>query len=204
MLGDLHNKRTLEIGCGNGRSIKYIHDKGAKELWGIDISTKQLKRSKNFLNSQGIKAKLICVPMEKECEIPNNYFDLIYSVFGIGWSTDLQKTFSLIHSYLKKDGKFVFSWSHPIHKCVYPQNGKYIFGNSYFDEKWYSADMCGKEIMLSNRKLSTYINTLSDCGFKIERLIEDSDKNLLESENSEFSIKARKMPVLFVIKASKI
>lgn len=61
---------------------------------------------------------MVCSPMEEECGVPKNYFDYVYSVYGIGWATDLEQTFSHIASYLKNDGVFIFSWSHPIHKCV--------------------------------------------------------------------------------------
>jgi cyclopropane fatty-acyl-phospholipid synthase-like methyltransferase len=39
----------LEIGCGSGHSLKYHADRNAGELWGLDISQKQLENAKNFL-----------------------------------------------------------------------------------------------------------------------------------------------------------
>lgn len=176
LLGSLSGKRVLEIGCGNGHSLKYVADKGAADLWGLDISANQIERTKEYLETNGIHAKLVCSPMEDECGIPTHYFDIIYSVFGIGWTTNLNQTFQKIHSYLKKGGIFIFGWSHPIHKCVSVENGRLIFSNSYFDEEWYQADMNAKEIMLSNRMLSTYINALADQGFVIEKLLEETDR----------------------------
>lgn len=204
LLENLSDKKVLEIGCGNGRSLEYVFGKGASDLWGIDISPNQIERTKAFLSSRGISANLICSPMEDDCNIPKNYFDLVYSVYGIGWTTDLVKTFSKIYSYLKTGGKFIFSWSHPIHKCVSVENNRLIFSNSYFDESWYSANMDAKKIMLSNRKLSTYINALADCGFVIEKLVEENDNDIVDKQNNEYSRKAKMLPVLFVIKARKL
>lgn len=204
LLGDLSDKSVLEIGCGNGHSLKYIADLGAVDLWGLDISANQIEKAKNFLESQDIHAKLVCAPMEDECGLPAKYFDLVYSVFGIGWTTDLDKTFRRIHSYLKKDGKFIFGWSHPIHKCVSVENGRFIFSNSYFNEEWYLADMSGKEIMLSNRMLSTYINALAGNGFVIEELIEETDKEKAMASDNDFGKKALMLPTAFVIKARKL
>lgn len=203
LLGDLTNKRILEIGCGNGESLKYVADLGATELWGLDISANQIERTKDFLESHRIHAKLICSPMENECGLPMDYFDIIYSVYGIGWTTNLDKTFKHIYSYLKKDGVFVFGWSHPIHKCVSVENGKLIFSNSYFNEEWYCADMHNKEIMLSNRMLSTYINTLANNGFVIEQLVEETDKERASESNNDFGRKALMLPTAFVIRARK-
>lgn len=196
-------KKVLEIGCGNGRSLKYAADNGAAELWGLDISASQLGRTKDFLEAHKINAKLVCSPMEDKCGLPADYFDLVYSVYGIGWTTDLDKTFQNIHSYLKKDGVFVFGWSHPIHKCVSVENGRLIFSNSYFNEEWYRAEMSDKEIMLSNRMLSTYINALADNGFVIEKLTEQTDREKAMAAEDDFGRKALMLPTVFVIKARK-
>ena len=203
LLGNLSGKKVLEIGCGNGRSLKYAADNGAAELWGLDISASQLGRTKDFLEAHKINAKLVCSPMEDKCGLPADYFDLVYSVYGIGWTTDLDKTFQNIHSYLKKDGVFVFGWSHPIHKCVSVENGRLIFSNSYFNEEWYRAEMSDKEIMLSNRMLSTYINALADNGFVIEKLTEQTDREKAMAAEDDFGRKALMLPTVFVIKARK-
>ncbi|MDH5442631.1 MAG: class I SAM-dependent methyltransferase [Candidatus Nomurabacteria bacterium] len=38
LISEIKNKIFLEIGCGSGRSIKYLTDKGAKKVYGVDIS----------------------------------------------------------------------------------------------------------------------------------------------------------------------
>lgn len=62
----------------------------------------------------------------KVCGMPVDYFDFIYSIYAIGWTTDLEGTFRRIASYLK-NGFFIFSWSHPIHKCVVEENNRLVF-----------------------------------------------------------------------------
>lgn len=89
LLSDLKDKRVLEIGCGNGHSLEYVANLGASELWGLDISSNQIAKTKGYLESKNITANLVCSPMENECGLPLNYFDVVYSVYGIGWSTDL-------------------------------------------------------------------------------------------------------------------
>lgn len=203
LLGDLSGKRVLEIGCGRGHSLKYAADAGASGLWGLDLSAGQIEHAKNFLSKHGICASLICSPMEAECGLPTDYFDIVYSVYGIGWTTDLDSTLTHIHSYLKQGGSFVFGWSHPIHKCVSSENGRLVFSNSYFNEQWYRADLDGSQIMLANRMMSTYINALADHGFVIERLVEETDREKALAADEDFSRKALMLPAVFIIKARK-
>jgi len=51
------------------------------------------------LNESGYTPKLINQPMEIECGILKDYFDFVYSIYAIGWTTDLQGTFNRIASY---------------------------------------------------------------------------------------------------------
>lgn len=75
LFGDVSGKKILEIGCGRGDSLKYHAEHKAGELWGIDISEKQIEKADVYLKSCGVKAKLICSSMETECGIPKDYFD---------------------------------------------------------------------------------------------------------------------------------
>lgn len=202
LLGDVLGKTVLEIRCGGGHSLQYLGERQAAELWGMDLSENQIDKTRKHLAAHGLKAKLICSPMEDKCGLPEDYFDVVYSVYAIGWTTDLESTFSRIASYLKKGGVFIFSWSHPIHKCVALENDKLVFKRDYFDESWYSVSLGDSTLSLSDRKLSTYVNALAQAGFAIEQLVEESDSDLMG--DSDFAKKAKMLPVTFVIKARKL
>lgn len=161
--------------------MKYHAERNAGELWGVDLSEKQLENAERLLNENGYSAKLICSPMEAELDVPKEYFDYVYSIYGIGWTTDLQGTFDKIASYLKKDGIFIFSWHHTLNYCVawsceerkeIIENDRLVFNKSYFDEDYFNMPVDGSEIVLCNRKISTYINALAKAGFAVERMIE--------------------------------
>lgn len=215
LFGDVSGKKLLEICCGSGHSLKYHADRGAEEIWGLDISHKQLENAQSYLKSCGYSAKLICSPMEADLDIPTNYFDYVYSIYGIGWTTDLQGTFNKIASYLKKDGIFIFSWHHTLNYCVawscserkeVIEDGKLIFHKSYFDEEYFTMPVDGSEIILCNRKISTYINALAKAGFMVEQMVEQTNKETMEATNDESpkTLKAKMLPLSFCIKARKL
>ena len=206
---NLCNKNVLDIGCGSGHSLKWCGGKGAAELWGLDMSTKQIENASKFLNESGYEPKLINAPMESDFGLPKEYFDVVYSVYAIGWTIDLQKTFDNVASVLKKDGIFIFSWDHPLMHCAKVKDEKIVLEDSYLKEDTFSYIQRGNPVTIQNRKLSTYINTLAKSGFMVTELIEETDKDVLCSP-AEFSpgyytpYKAKKFPLSFIIKARKL
>lgn len=207
LFGDVNGSKLLEIGCGSGHSLKYHADNGAAELWGLDMSNTQLDNANNYLRENNYTANLICSPMEEECGIPKNYFDFVYSIYAIGWTTNLENTFIKIASYLKKDGIFIFSWQHPLHNRVVVDENKLLFEKCYFDESWFTQPMIGgSNAFLCSRKISTYINALSKAGFIIEQMVEETDKATmgLKEALDDRSKKAQMLPLSFVFKARKL
>ena len=212
---DVEGKKVLELCCGSGHSLKYLADKGAGELWGLDLSQKQLDNAKQMLSGSGCNPKLICAPMEADSDIPEDYFDYVFSIYGIGWTTDLEGTFKKVASYLKKDGIFIFSWGHPLHYCVAKSyetgedeviDGKLVFSRSYFDESYFKMPVHDTDVTFANRKISTYVNALYDAGFIIERMVEQTDeKSLSDTEDdSPKAQKAKMVPLSMCFKCRKL
>lgn len=211
---DVAGKKVLEICCGSGHSLKYLADRKAEELWGLDFSKEQLAHAEEYLKQNGYQAKLLCASMEEDTGIPTDYFDYVYSIYGIGWTTDLPGTFRKIASCLKKDGTFIFSWHHTLHYCVaWPceernviEEDQLILTKSYFDESYLKMPVHDREIILCNRKISTYINALAEAGFVIEQMVEQNDRDTMENLD-DMSIKARKArmcPISMCFKARKL
>lgn len=210
LFADMENKRVLDIGYGSGHSLLYMAGKGASELWGVDISEEQRKAAEETLSN--LTPKLYCAPMEEDIGLPKEYFDCVYSIYAIGWTTDLAQTFQLIYSYLKQGGRFIFSWDHPLYPHVRSQNGKiYLHGSYQQEETEVYGAFKGEDapMVIHKRKMSTYINELIKAGFTIEAVIESevsSNFDFAEGEVSDryYSLyKARKFPTTMIIKAVK-
>ena len=166
---------------------------------GVDLSHKQIENARRYLSENGYTANFICSPMEADMDIPKNYFDYIYSIYGIGWTTDLDGTFQKISSYLKKDGIFIFSWHHPLNYCIawscderkdVIENNTLVMNKSYFDESYFRMPVNGSEILLCNRKISTYVNALAKAGFVIEKMVEQTDKVTMQMKEYEQVLKS--------------
>jgi len=103
--------------------------------------------------------------MEENPGLPSNYFDIVYSIYALGWTVDLNKTLRNIYDYLNTGGIFIFSWEHPFHDRLSYKVSSFILNKTYnikgpeYNEAWQ------KNVIIYHRKLSTYINTLIQTGF---------------------------------------
>jgi len=207
LFGDISNKSFLEICCGSGHSLLYLAKNGAKNLWGVDISESQITVASDLLTQNDIEAKFMISSMENDPGLPHDYFDVVYSIYGLGWTLDLKTTLSNISNYLKKDGIFIFSWDHPFMHCVDEENEQLLFTGNYHDEDVYSFIKGNSEFTLINRKFSTYINSLYDSGFIVEKVIEENrGSNEAEDFTSNYysKVKSNHFPLSFIIKARKM
>ncbi|SDJ83829.1 class I SAM-dependent methyltransferase [Sediminibacillus albus] len=210
LFGNIKRKTVLDIGYGSGHSLRYMAERGAGELWGVDLSAEQQRAAETTL--KGISANLFCAPMEEDIGLPKQYFDCVYSIYAIGWTTDLPATFQLIHSYLKVGGSFIFSWDHPLYPHLSSEGGRFYLDASYQEEGLLTFDNFkgeNKPLSFQRRKMSTYINQLITAGFSIEAVIEsDVPAESAEAETGVsdryYSLyKARMFPTTIIIKAVK-
>ena len=211
LIGNVKGKRVLEVGCGSGRSLLYLAQSGATELWGLDLSRSQIQLAAALLGANNVAHHLFESPMEENPGIPLDYFDLVVSIYALGWSVDLASTLHHIASYLKPDGVFVFSWEHPIYHCLEYEGGQYIFKKSYQIEGPQAfPSWQGVPIIQHPRKISTYINCLIDAGLTIERVIEsDVDTKSLQEKHlsPEYwysAPRARLIPTTMIVKVRKL
>ncbi len=210
LLGDISGKKVLDIGCGSGHSLCYMGSKGASELWGLDISSEQINTAKTYLKEKGYESNLFVSPMEENPGIPTEYFDVVYSIYALGWTMDLESTIKHVTKYLKPGGSFIFSWDHPIMQCISTEGGNISIKRSYHNEGFLNMNIRkGQPMVLRNWKLSSYINALAACGMKIEELHEEVNSVVLNGED-EFSeryysiFKGKRIPLSFIIKAVKL
>jgi SAM-dependent methyltransferase len=211
LLDQIRGARILEIGCGSGHSLLYLGEQGAAELWGLDLSETQIDYASTLLQEKGYAAHLFSSPMEANPGIPNNYFEMVVSVYAIGWTYDLARTLSLITAYLKPGGSFIFSWEHPIYGCLKSQDGQMLLKRSYSDETPFTRPswVGDATVVQYPRKLSTYINSVIDAGLIVECVIEgDLNSSPAREEDHQpdrwySTSRAQMMPTTFIIKARK-
>lgn len=173
LLSGLKGAKVLDLGCGEGESLRYLYNKGASEIWGIDISKEQIEKAKTKFSM--FKENFFVSPMENEVQLPNNYFDYIVSIFSIGYTSSIIDTFQNAYKYLNDNGSMIISWTHPFYYCLSVEDNKVIINKSYFNEKSEIITKGPDKIKLvqKNLMLSTIINAARTVGFYVDIMLEE-------------------------------
>jgi len=210
LIPDIEGKTFLEIGCGSGRSIKYLTNRGALKVYGLDISTTQLEEATRYNKESVIEGRVELIKGRMEDDLNIEPVDVIFSVYAIGWTSDPEVTLKNMYTCLKPGGTFIWSWDHTIYTDIHYDEGKYVVNYSYHEEKPLAIKNWKKEGVtahLTYRKTSTWFRLLRDAGFEIEGYYEPKPKNMdrgFEAPEKYYSIqKAEKLPATFIFVCKK-
>ncbi len=213
LIGEIKGRVFLEICCGSGHSIKYLLENGAKKVYAIDFSESQINLAKET-NAGSLKhIEFILSPMEKLTKLPEQ-IDVVFSIYGIGWTLNPVSTFKNIFSYLKPGGKFAWSWDHGVFLNSKVRGKEVIVEGSYHDESEHHLKtfQSGEGVYQVFRKTSTWFQLLRDAGFEINRYLEPKPLNInediasissLEMANYYDPIKTEKLPSVIIFECIK-
>jgi ubiquinone/menaquinone biosynthesis C-methylase UbiE len=107
-LGEVKDKKILDLGCGIGRDSISLALKGAHVI-GVDISAKSIKVAKMFADYMGLSEKIdfkIC--NAENMGFSDEYFDIIFGRAILHHLPRVEKTLRECHRVLRNDGKIVF------------------------------------------------------------------------------------------------
>ena len=210
LIPEIDGRTFLEIGCGSGRSIKYLTDHGADKVYGLDLSSVQLGEATKFNEKEIKQGKVKLIKGKMEDRIVVDPVDVVFSIYGFGWTTDPASTLRNIHSYLKPGGLFIWSWDHIIFRNVKYEDEKYIVVDDYHNEKPRAMQDWRKKGCVAHityRKTATWFRLLKEVGFEVVEYHEPEPKNLGRAHDSHeeyYSIdKAKKVPATFIFVCKK-
>ncbi len=189
--------KILELGCGGGKVIGYLVEKGAseKEITGVDNSNELLKIAKeNYPNITFIDKDIrFLEPQEAK-------YNLILAVRVLEYLSleDLHVVLKNCYLSLKPAGTLFFIVGHPIRV-----NGSNIA--TYQERGPRTHTIPGNiQIELMHKTLSDYINALIETGFTIDAVDETKANEALKEANpSDYSKYSSYGAVTFVVKATK-
>ena len=179
LLGNIKNKKLLDLGCGFGTYAKIYFEKGAK-VTALDNSKKLIARAKklNLLNTE-----FIVKDISKKLPFKKSSFDVITSSLVFDHLFDLKFLFKECNRVLKHNGILVFSITNPIFYQEKSLVGKtkffgkkIIFGN-YFERRKIVRTWSGTALMEHyHRPLEDYFSAFLENGFTLTAFREPCPK----------------------------
>ncbi|MFJ2017260.1 class I SAM-dependent methyltransferase [Streptomyces nodosus] len=109
---------VLEIGCGTGRALAHLAERGMKAR-GLDLSPVMVQKTTERWAYTG--AEFVCGEVLEVLAEDAQSYDAIYSIFGAAWFTDPSRLFPLVREHLAPGGVFVFSQPPAIPGAYGPQ-----------------------------------------------------------------------------------
>lgn len=116
ILGDIEGKTILDLGCGNGKLARKLSMKGARVV-GIDITPEQIEFAKQREEKErmGIQYFVCDLTHINSLVLPIKEFDIVISAMTHLYLSEKEfvRSFSVISSYLKQGGHFIYGDIHP-------------------------------------------------------------------------------------------
>lgn len=110
LVGDVHGKRILIIGCGDANTTVLLALKGA-EVWASDVSLEAAKIQKRMAQANGVQDQIrVAVSGAEELSFPDNFFDIVFGTAVLHHLPDhLAALSSEIRRVIKQEGFALFA-----------------------------------------------------------------------------------------------
>jgi len=170
-LPELAGLTVLDLGCGFGTFAVWAAEEGAASVVGVDVSAKMLATAHQVPGVSYWRAAI------EEVSFPPGSFDLVVSSLALHYVADFGAVVERVASWLRPNGRFVFSVEHPITTAhmdmpdwVGDEEGTRLNCpvDDYGDEGPRTQEWFVPGVRKYHRRLSTYVNTLIDAGLIID------------------------------------
>ncbi|MBT4445859.1 class I SAM-dependent methyltransferase [archaeon] len=208
LIGDVKNKKILEIGCGDGYWLRILNKKGAR-CTGFDISKKQIKSAESENKEKEIK--YFVADGSEEINLENNSFDVIlleHVILEISELSKIKKIFKQTQKLLKENGFLIVGDIHPFApETNFPNvevEKEYNYFKSGFPFKIVSKKPDGSVTRYTDFHwtVQDLINSITETGLKITKILEPTPNKKTVEKYPYLKYRENK-PLAIMIKAQK-
>lgn len=176
MLPEIAGQRVVDLGCGFGWFARWADERGAASVLGFDVSTRMLARAEAGTAASTVDYRRADLD---ELELPADSCDLVFSSLTMHYVRDLGRLLSVIARSVTPGGSLVVSVEHPIYSAPTTQDfetsdsGDRIWPlDNYLVEGERVTSWFVEGVIKQHRTVATYVNTVIDAGFTLDRIVE--------------------------------
>ena len=187
-LGDVSEKRVLDIGCGEGRFSRLLAGLGA-EVTGVDLTEPLIARAREL--AVGSETYMVG-DAESLSGLADDCFDLAVSYIVLVDLLDYRRSIEAAYRVLRPGGRFIVCNVHPVRSAVpmgwINQGGRKLFYavDNYCDEGPREFTWWNRSFINMHRTLSSYVAAFVESGFTLEALLEPTPSEEQLAENPTF------------------
>jgi SAM-dependent methyltransferase len=197
-------RRTLDLGCGEGRLSRDLKRLGHTAV-GVDRSPTMLAAARSADPTIELhEADAAALPFEEAS------FDLVIAFMSLQDIEDLAGAVAEAGRVLGPRGHFCFAIVHPLNSAGWFEgedgDARFVVEGSYLDESYYADDIerDGRrlEIVSKHRPLEAYVSALAAAGLVVEALREPKmPEHAIRAERSH---RWRRLPLFLYARATKL
>lgn len=191
--GDVENKDILDLGCGEGYVSRLLLEKGAKSIYGIDISTQMIRVANEIKENLGLKnVNFDCHDVNDFLTNHTEKYDLVIAVFLFNYidTASMSHVIKNVYDLLNDNGKFIFTVPHPSLPYMKEKGFPFYFDaaegyisgrDQLFSGEIWRLDRVPVNVQCVHKTFSDYFNVIRDSPFEKIPFIEElhiSDEHL--------------------------
>ncbi len=175
LLGELSDRRVLEVGCGSAPCARWLAAQGAQVV-GLDLSAGMLRHAVQAARETGISVPLVQADASR-LPFADGSFDLACSAFGaVPFVADSAAVMREVARVLRPGGRWVFAVTHPL-RWIFPDDpgeAGLTVTQSYFDRTPYvEVDRLNNPTYVEHhRTLGDRVREIVAAGLVLEDLVE--------------------------------
>ena len=175
LLGDVRDRRVLEVGCGAAMCSRWLIAQGARAV-GFDLSAGMLRQAA-FADARARVRVPVVQADAQQLPFRNNAFDIVFTAFGaVPFVSDSARVMREVARVLRQGGRWVFATTHPI-RWSFPDDpgpAGLTATMPYFDRTPYVEHDDGgiATYVEHHRTLSDRVRELADAGFRLLDIVE--------------------------------
>ena len=206
LIPDLTGRRVLDLGCGFGWTARWMRERGAASVLGLDLSETMLARARADTADPAIQYRAADL---EGLDLPDDAFDFAFSALAFHYVRDFDRLVRAIGRALTPGGGLVFTVEHPIYTAaarpgwLTDPNGRKTWPvDQYALEGERRTNWFVKGVLKHHRTLGTTLNALIRAGFAIQAVEEFAPTTEQISRSPDLAEELER-PMMLIVSARK-
>lgn len=166
MVGDVRGKHVLDLSCGEGYNARILAGKGARVV-GVDFSQEMIRLAEQKEKKDKLGIRYYVSDAADLKELDSGRFDVVTCFMALMDIERYEDAISQVARVLKKNGRFVFSITHPCFEWGETANGETLAEWKYVEDTGNTLDK--KASHLEIRKYFGVVRC--DVSWNMQRLV---------------------------------